>query len=67
MQRAYATSPRTFATYATKPPPPTLSVTERREKQLYQAALDVERGQALHEEMQVWNVTLQDGLCDEAW
>ena len=40
---------------------------ERREKALYQCALAVESDHALKEEMNDWNITLQDGLHDESW
>ena len=40
---------------------------ERREKALYQCALAVENDQDLKEEMEDWNVTIQDGLHDESW
>ncbi len=40
---------------------------EKREMALYQCALDVEKDEKLHEEMEDWNVTIKDGLDDEAW
>ena len=40
---------------------------ERREKALYQCALAVENDHDLKEEMNDWNVTIQDGLHDESW
>jgi hypothetical protein len=39
----------------------------RREKILYQAAMDVEQDVNLKKEMDDWNNTLQDGLDDESW
>ena len=40
---------------------------ERREKSLFECALAVEKDNALRNEMDVWDVTLQDGLSDESW
>ena len=40
---------------------------ERREKALYECAVDVEQDHKLNQEMNDWDVTLQDGLADEAW
>jgi len=40
---------------------------QKREKQLYDCALAVEKDQALHNEMKEWNIILQDGLEDESW
>ncbi len=40
---------------------------ERREKALYECAVAVEKDAALHDEMQDWDVTIQDGLKDESW
>jgi metal-responsive CopG/Arc/MetJ family transcriptional regulator len=39
----------------------------RREKILYQAAMDVEQDATLNKEMEDWDNTLQDGLDDESW
>lgn len=39
---------------------------EKRERQLYECALAVEKDNALHTEMNDWDVTLQDGLEDES-
>ncbi|MCX7115332.1 MAG: hypothetical protein NTW08_05445 [Gammaproteobacteria bacterium] len=39
---------------------------ERREKALYDCAAAVEKDHALNEDMQAWDVTLQDGLEDES-
>jgi hypothetical protein len=38
----------------------------RREEALYRCATEVEKDQALHRELQDWEVTLQDGL-DGTW
>jgi tRNA/tmRNA/rRNA uracil-C5-methylase (TrmA/RlmC/RlmD family) len=40
---------------------------EKREKALYECAVAVEQDVALQQEMKAWDVTLQDGLSDEAW
>ena len=40
---------------------------ERREKSLFECALAVEKDNALRNEMDVWDVTLKDGLSDESW
>lgn len=40
---------------------------ERREKALYECAAQVEKDNALCQEMKDWDVTLQDGLSDESW
>lgn len=40
---------------------------ERREKALYECALAVENDASLNEEMQAWEVTIQDGLSNESW
>jgi len=40
---------------------------EKRERQLHECALAVEKDLALHEEMKEWDVTLQDGLSNESW
>jgi len=40
---------------------------EKREKMLYKCALDVEKDNALNEEMKEWDTTLQDGLENESW
>ncbi len=37
---------------------------KRREDLLYQAALAVEKDEALHEEMQLWDATVGDGIHD---
>ena len=39
----------------------------RREKMLYQAAMDVEQDETLNKDMEDWDNTLQDGLDDESW
>jgi hypothetical protein len=38
----------------------------KREKELYECALAVEKDDALHAEMSDWDITLQDGLEDES-
>lgn len=41
---------------------------EKREKKLYECALEVEKDKALNQEMTEWEVnTLQDGLNNESW
>ncbi|MBI2785840.1 MAG: hypothetical protein HYX60_05855 [Legionella longbeachae] len=40
---------------------------EKREKALYECAIAVEQDKALSEEMNDWDVTLQDGFADESW
>lgn len=40
---------------------------EKREKALYECAMAVEQDFKLNQEMQAWDVTLQDGLTDESW
>jgi hypothetical protein len=40
---------------------------KRREEELYQCALDVEKDQALGKEMKDWDVTAGDGIDDETW
>lgn len=40
---------------------------ERRERLLYECALEVEQDEALHKEMAEWEVTVKDGLHDESW
>jgi hypothetical protein len=40
---------------------------EKREKALYECAVAVEKDSTLGNEMSDWDVTLQDGLADEAW
>lgn len=40
---------------------------EKREKALYDCAVAVEKDFALHDEMETWDVTLQDGLDNESW
>lgn len=37
----------------------------QREQQLYNAAVAVEKDDALHHEMEDWNITLNDGLEDD--
>ena len=39
----------------------------RREKALYQCALEVEKDQSLNEEMKDWDVTIGDGVDAETW
>jgi metal-responsive CopG/Arc/MetJ family transcriptional regulator len=39
----------------------------RREKMLYQAAMDAEQDETLNKDMEDWDNTLQDGLDDESW
>ena len=39
---------------------------KRREKVLYDCAVAVEQDDALNNEMNEWNITLQDGLVDES-
>jgi hypothetical protein len=39
----------------------------RREQLLLACAMEVEKDQSLHEDMKVWESTLQDGLSDESW
>lgn len=39
----------------------------RREKKLYQVAVEVEQDAELSKEMEDWDNTLQDGLDDESW
>jgi hypothetical protein len=39
----------------------------RREKKLYECAVAVENDQSLNEEMEDWDITLQDGLNNETW
>jgi hypothetical protein len=38
---------------------------ERREHDLYACALEVEKDNALNDEMREWDVTIADGLSDE--
>ena len=38
---------------------------KKREQSLYECAMEVENDQALAQEMQDWDITLQDGLTDE--
>lgn len=40
---------------------------EKRERALYQCALDVEADAALREEMKDWETTSGDGIDDEPW
>ena len=40
---------------------------EKREKALYECAVALEKDNKLNQEMQDWDVTLQDGLSDESW
>jgi len=40
---------------------------EKRERALYACALEVENDKLLNEEMQDWDVTVQDGVNDESW
>jgi len=40
---------------------------KRREEDLYQCALGVEKDQALGEEMKDWDVTAGNGIDDETW
>lgn len=40
---------------------------QKRENQLYECALAVEKDQELYNEMKEWDITLQDGLEDELW
>lgn len=39
----------------------------KREKRLIQAAQAIEKDEHLQQEMQSWDITLNDGLDDEAW
>lgn len=39
----------------------------RREKLLYECAVAVEKDRALNNEMEDWDITIQDGLDDESW
>jgi hypothetical protein len=39
----------------------------RRERQLYECALAVERDERLHKEMADWDVTVGDGIETETW
>jgi len=40
---------------------------EKREKQLFQAAREVEQDESLNAEMKEWDVTVADGAGHEAW
>ena len=40
---------------------------KKREKHLIQAAQAIEKDEHLQQEMQAWDITLNDGLDDEAW
>lgn len=39
----------------------------KRERQLYNIALQVENDDALTKEMDDWNITLDDGVAHESW
>ena len=39
----------------------------RRETELYQCALEVEKDQALNKEMEDWSTTVGDGIDAESW
>ena len=39
----------------------------KREKALYECAVAVENDAVLNDEMKDWDITLQDGMNDEAW
>jgi hypothetical protein len=39
----------------------------RRETELYQCALEVEKDEALNKEMEDWNTTVGDGIDAESW
>jgi hypothetical protein len=39
----------------------------KRERELYNIALAVEKDEALSKEMQEWDITLDDGLNNESW
>lgn len=40
---------------------------KRREKALYQCALEVEKDDALNKDMEEWNSTTGDGIESESW
>jgi hypothetical protein len=40
---------------------------ERREQSLYRCACEVEKDDALNQEMEDWDVTVGDGIDDETW
>lgn len=40
---------------------------EKREKALYECAMNVEKDKDLQKEMKDWDITIQDGLADESW
>jgi hypothetical protein len=40
---------------------------ERRESSLYSCALEVEKDEALNNEMQEWDITSNDGLENDSW
>ncbi len=40
---------------------------KKRERALYQCAVDVEKDEELHKEMKDWDSTVNDGLSDESW
>ena len=40
---------------------------KKRERALYECAAAVEKDEALSQEMQEWDLTLQDGLNDDSW
>jgi len=39
----------------------------KREQQLYQCAIEVEKDEGLNKEMKEWDTTIKDGLEDESW
>ncbi len=39
----------------------------KRERDLYNAALEVEKDDALKKEMREWDITTKDGIDDESW
>lgn len=40
---------------------------DRREKALYECAVAVEKDAVLNNEMEDWDITLQDGMNNESW
>jgi hypothetical protein len=40
---------------------------QRREKKLYECALAVENDDVLNDEMNEWDITVQDGIDHESW
>jgi len=40
---------------------------EKREKALYECAMDVEKDKELQNEMKEWDITTSNGLADESW